>query len=465
METLLATALLGVLAMGTEMLGGNARRLVRPLLMVAILVAIGLAIRGWNQNETLLGGMMVLDNYAIAFSVLLLGTAGLLLPMAGTYLDRDMSKHQGDVLAVMMFAVAGGVCMTAYQSLVMLFVGLEILSIGFYILAGTRKRDLLSNEAAFKYFLLGAFSTGFLLFGITLLYGVTGSFDLENLRNFAATQSSIGELPMLFNAGVLLLLVGLLFKISAVPFHFWAPDVYEGAPTWITVTMATVVKTASYAALLRLMMLGLSTAVVAWAPIITVVATLTLIVGNVLAAIQPGVKRLLAMSSISHAGYLLFAIVGLSENSGGTALLYLTGYCLASLATFAVLMQVIEKHGDDAFERFNGLGRSNPLLAGGMTIGLLSMAGIPPLAGFFGKYLMFQQVLTTNYAFLAVVGVLAALAGAYYYFKIIIAMYSKPIPQSGGVAEPAGTRFVLIVTMVGTVLLGVLPTLLTSLEL
>ena len=461
MKALLSVSALAILSLLLEMF--NLKRLLLPVLVLGLLAAIGITTTDWNTGVAVYNNMLRFDNYSVAFSILLMATTALLLPLAQRgYLGRDMQSHESDSMAVLLFGLAGGIIMTCFSNLVLFFVGLEILSISFYILAGSRKRDLLSNESAYKYFLMGAFSTGFLLFGITLLYGATGSFNLEGLRDFATMYAD--NLPIIYKAGVLLVAVGLLFKVSAAPFHFWAPDVYEGAPTWVTAVMATVVKTASFAAFYRVFSSCFAPAMGTWVWVFWGATALTLFVGNLSAVLQPGVKRMLAFSSISHAGYMMLALMAMNQMSApGGLLLYLAAYSLASIAAFAVLIQVIEKHGNDALDAFNGLARSNPLLAFAMTVALLSMAGIPPLAGFFAKYYLFNAAFQSGFYWLVGIGVVNALIGVYYYFRIIGAMFVRPIPETGGPAQPLEVSIVALLATVAGVVLGLMPTLLTNL--
>src|SRR5476651_791397 len=305
----------------------KAKKALLPVTIVGLLVALGLAVAKWNAPaELIYSGMMQFDNFAIAFSGITIISTILILMLSKNYFER-ISDHVAEYYAIILFALAGIIVMVSFHNLVMLFIGIEIMSVSLYILAGIKKNDFASNEAALKYFLMGAFSTGFLLFGITLIYGSSGSFDLTDIRNWILMNPhNIGPL---FYSGVLLMIVGLCFKVGAAPFHFWTPDVYDGSPTLITAFMSTVVKTAGFAAFLRLFATCLNPIPGFWQPTLLAITILTLFVGNITALYQHSFKRMMAYSSISHAGYLLFAIAALSSSSANSVFVYATAYSVA----------------------------------------------------------------------------------------------------------------------------------------
>ncbi|RZL17206.1 MAG: NADH-quinone oxidoreductase subunit N, partial [Pedobacter sp.] len=303
-------------------------------------------------------------------------------------------------------------------------------------------------------------STGFLLFGITLIYGATGTFDLLKINEYLVGHYR--DLSPLFYPGVILILIGLSFKIGAAPFHFWTPDVYEGAPTLITSFMSTVVKTAGFAAFLRLFAGTFAPLHDFWLPPLIVIVCLTLFIGNVTALFQKNFKRMLAYSSISHAGYLLFSLVTLSANSSNNVLVYAAAYTFASIIAFAVLILVKQKTGNDHFDSFNGLAKRNPMTALALAIAMLSLAGIPLTAGFIGKYLMFLNVMGDYQIYLVAFAILNALVGFYYYFKVIVAMYFKEGNEIS-LDTPVQYRLVLILSVIITVFLGVYPTVILNL--
>jgi NADH-quinone oxidoreductase subunit N len=342
----------------------------------------------------------------------------------------------------------------------MLFVGLEIMSVSLYILAGIKKRDFASNEAALKYFLMGAFSTGFLLFGITLIYGSAHSFDMSLIAQYVIDRPT-GIDPM-FYTGIALMMVGMCFKIGAAPFHFWTPDVYEGSPTLITAFMSTVVKTAGFAAFLRLFMMCFAPLSDFWMPTLLVITILTLFIGNITALYQSNFKRMLAFSSISHAGYMLFAIIALGSTSINSVFVYASAYSLASIIAFGVLIIVKEQTGDENFESFNGLAKKNPFLALVLTIAMLSLAGIPLTAGFIGKFFMFSSALQQYHIWLIVLAIVNAVIGIFYYFRVIVAMYFKDA-ESKELVATTYYKLVLSLSALATIILGIYPSIITDL--
>ncbi|RYY56892.1 MAG: NADH-quinone oxidoreductase subunit N [Chitinophagaceae bacterium] len=362
---------------------------------------------------------------------------------------RDMEKVGADYaeyFALIFFILAGTVMVASFTSLLILFLGIEIISIPLYILTGSDKKNLRSNEASLKYFLMGAFSTGLMLMGIALIYGSTGTFN--------TTLMSIGtktpDLPAV--AGMLLLLFSMSFKVSAAPFHFWTPDVYDGAPTVFTSIMATIVKVSVFIGFIRLFQDAFGHLHNTWQLWVAVVAALTLLIGNITAVFQQSVKRMLAYSSISQAGFMLLALFAMNSNAKEGILLYSLAYSLASIAIFAVLVRM----ADYSFEGFNGLARQQPLVAAVTTICILSLAGIPLTAGFISKFYMLSAVmLTGKYLWLVIFAVVMAAVSAYYYFRVIQAMYFK----DGNATIEAGTGFkvLLVVVAVLIILVGTFP--------
>jgi len=336
--------------------------------------------------------------------------------------------------------------------MIMLFLAIEILSIPMYILAGSNKNILESNEASFKYFLMGAFATGFLLFGITLLYGNSGSFDLST-RVIGGTSS------YLLNGGILLMLIAIGFKSSVAPFHFWAPDVYSGSPTVVTAFMSTVVKTAAFAGFFRLFYLGFGAAAESWSTTVWILCAITILIGNITAVYQTNFKRLLAYSSVAHAGYMLLAILAIPGAAvvGERSLFYYAlAYGSSSLVAFAILYLVSRATKSESIDSFTGLYKRNPLLAFITTIAMLSLAGIPPMAGFFAKYYIFTAALQQGYTWLVLIAVLGSLIGVYYYFRIIISVFQT---EQEGVEIPisSSTKIFLLLTGLAVLLIGVFP--------
>jgi len=436
----------------------KAKKALLPITLVGLLTSLAFVVTSWDTNRSYYG-MMQMDNFALAFAgITIVGTLFIFLLTQNYFAEH--SENIAEYFTLILFSLSGIIIMVSYQNMSMLFIGLEIMSVSLYILAGIRKSDFASNEASLKYFLMGAFSTGFLLFGITLVYGATGTFDLLKINQYLVGHYQ--DISPLFYPGVILILIGLSFKIGAAPFHFWTPDVYEGAPTLITSFMSTVVKTAGFAAFLRLFAGTFAPLHDFWLPPLIVIVCLTLFIGNVTALFQKNFKRMLAYSSISHAGYLLFSLVTLSANSSNNVLVYAAAYTFASIIAFAVLILVKQKTGNDHFDSFNGLAKRNPMTALALAIAMLSLAGIPLTAGFIGKYLMFLNVMGDYQIYLVAFAILNALVGFYYYFKVIVAMYFK----EGNELEldtPAQYRIVLVLSVIITVFLGIYPTVILNL--
>ncbi|MGZ3753838.1 MAG: NADH-quinone oxidoreductase subunit N [Mucilaginibacter sp.] len=439
----------------------KAKKALLPVSIIGLLVALGLAISQWSKPdvaEPTFHGMMLFNNFSIAFSAITITSTILILLLSKGYFEK-ISDHIAEYYAIILFSLAGIIVMVSYYNLTMLFIGIEIMSVSLYILAGIKKNDFASNEAALKYFLMGAFSTGFLLFGITLIYGASGSFNLEAIRNYVLTNKNIDPI---FYVGVVLIIVGLCFKVGAAPFHFWTPDVYEGSPTLITTFMSTVVKTAGFAAFLRLFSTCFAQLSDFWMPTLSIIAVLTLFVGNITALYQQSFKRMLAYSSISHAGYLLFAIIVIGAGSANAVLVYATAYSIASIIAFGTLILVQQQSGNEGFDSFNGLSEKNPFLALVLSVAMLSLAGIPLTAGFIGKFYMFNNALTTYQFLLVIVAVINAIISIFYYFRVIIAMYFKSA-ESSEVVVPAYYKFVLAASALATIIIGVYPSLISNL--
>lgn len=446
---------LGILAMLAEIF--KFKKVLYPLVLIGILVAYALGFMEWNANFNIpmFSNMIRFDNVALAFSGVMLATAFFWFILANDYFEKD---HVTDHFALVLFALVGALMLTAFSNMTTLFLGIEILSIPMYVLSASRKRDLASNEAGFKYLIMGSFASGFLLFGIALIYGATGSFDLMAIRAYISQNGS--DLPAFFYAGVLLLLVAMLFKVSAAPFHFWAPDVYEGSPTVITALMSTIVKTAAFAAFMRLFLVTFGGVNETWGMILSIVIALSLIVSNITAAAQQSVKRMLAYSSISHAAFMLMAI--LANNRGmasvSAILYYSLAYSIGSIAAFTVVYHVSkEENGSSNLEAFNGLAKRHPLMAICMTVAMLSLAGIPVTSGFFAKYFVFSLLIGTSYNWLIILAILTSAVGVYYYFKVIIAMYFKAPAKHDGITIDSSHVVLLLLTTLFTIALGLVP--------
>lgn len=438
----------------------KAKRLLLPVTLLGLTGSMVLALLEWNSGaQPIYSGMMLFDNFAVAFTSLCIFSTMLILLISKDYFE-SISEHVAEYYTIILFSLAGILVMVSYHNLSMLFIGVEIMSVSLYILAGIRKNDFKSNEAALKYFLMGAFSTGFLLFGIALLYGASGTFDLGQIREYVISNPS-GISP-LFYTGIILLIIGLSFKVGAAPFHFWTPDVYEGSPTLITAFMSTVVKTAGFAAFLRLFLMCFAPLHDFWMPALLVISILTLFIGNVTALYQHSFKRMLAFSSISHVGYMLFAIVALGANSSNSVFVYAMAYSIASIIAFAVLILVKRQTGSDNFDSFNGLAKKNPFIAFTLTVAMLSLAGIPLTAGFMGKFMMFSTALAEYHIWLVILAVINAVIGIFYYLRVIVAMYFKSAERNE-IQSSVYFNFVLGFSALVTVAVGVYPAFITSL--
>lgn len=445
---------LGVLAMLAEIF--KFKKALYPIVLLGIIGAYALNFTEWNHNMDIpmFSNMIRFDNVALAFSGVILVTAFFWFILANDYFEHD---HITDHFALVLFGLVGALMLTSFSNMTTLFLGIEILSIPMYVLAASRKRDLASNEAGFKYLIMGSFASGFLLFGIALIYGASGSFDLMAIRTYIS--QSHGELPTFFYAGVIMVLVAMCFKVSAAPFHFWAPDVYEGSPTVITALMSTIVKTAAFAAFMHLFLVVFGKVSDAWSMVLAIIIALSLIVSNITAATQSSVKRMLAYSSISHAAFMLMAILANNRGFGSVnAILYYSlAYSIGSIAAFTVVYNISKNNDDPSIEAFNGLGKRHPIMAVCMVIALLSLAGIPITAGFFAKYFIFTTMIGTPYKWLIILAILTSAVGVYYYFKVIIAMYFKKSHNDEGIQIETSHVLLLVLTTIFTLALGIVP--------
>jgi NADH-quinone oxidoreductase subunit N len=404
---------------------------------------------------------------AFADAVILLGALGSVV-LSVPYLKR-IGHDYGEVHALMLFATCGMMTLASAGSLITLFVGLETMSVCLYVLTGLVREDARSNESALKYFLLGAFSTGFFLYGIALLYGATATMMLAEMPAALAETGRTG----FFAGGLALLLVGFFFKVSAVPFHMWTPDVYQGAPTTLTGFMSTASKAAAFAALILVLyhLFPLGEVAGQTQLILAAVAAVTMVIGNVAALAQANVKRMLAYSSIAHAGYILAGLAAGSAGGYAGALYYLLAYTVMNVGAFGV-MAVLEWDGEQGAEQtvdsLAGIGYRRPLLGVAMGVFMFALTGFPPLAGFFGKYFVFAAAVDAGLTWLAVVGVLASVVSAYYYLRVLVAFWMRsPDEESQEVQNapfvvPTSTRVVLLTCIVGLLALGIVPGLVTE---
>ncbi len=450
----------------------KSKAILLPATLLFLLITVAVNFIDWNKTYLYFNDMLRTNNLSMVFTAIVLGSAFLVVALSGSLIENEESQP-AEYYGIILFSLVGAVMMISYENLIMLFVGVEILSVAMYVLTGSDKRNLRSNEAALKYFLMGAFTTGIMLFGMALLYGATGSFTLAGISAYAA-NAQVG-LSLLLYVGLLMLLIGLLFKVSAAPFHFWTPDVYDGAPTIFTAFMSTVVKTAGFAALFRLLSVSFGGVYTFWWTILAIIAAITLIVGNITAVYQNSFKRMMAYSSISHAGYLLIGLAAMGTQTKQAIVFYSLAYSVATISAFGVLLLVAQQRNTQTissggvtgintenFDSFNGLARQNPLLGFAMTVSMLSLAGIPLTAGFWGKFYMFSTAVERGQIWLLVIAVLMSAVGIYYYFRVIIAMYFRD-----GATEPIRVapfyQYVLLAATILTLGLGIAPGLLQGL--
>jgi len=446
------------------------KALVGWLALLGFVVAGAASVWLWAQNGSVthygFGGMVALDPYALFFGLVGILAGGLAVLQSLHYI-RDRGIGRGEYYALLMVSVSGIVLMASANNLILVFIALEILSIPLYVLAGFAWPDTQSEEAAMKYFLLGAFASGFLLFGIALVYGATGATDLAVLAH-----NPVRSPLLLIGAG--LLLVGLGFKVAVVPFHMWTPDVYEGAPTPVTGFMSVGAKVAGFAALVRVFTLAFGPLQADWVQVVAIIAALTMILGNVVAIMQNNVKRMLGYSSIAHAGYILMGVAAAGagdpvarELGVAGAMFYLLAYAFTNLGAFAIMAMLAPKDGkvleDQSFSAYRGLARRNLPAAVAMAFFMLSLTGIPLTGGFVGKYYLFWAAIEADLSGLALIGVLTTVVSAFYYLRLVVEMFMREPSQE---VEPARYRtltFSVALTAAATFILGVLPSSLLSL--
>ncbi len=397
------------------------------LAALGLALALGITLSQIGMTASSFNNMVVLDGFSTFVNALLLISGLLGIALAYDYVKR-LGLERGEYYILLLFSITGMMLMAQAADLIIVFLALELLSIPLYVLAAFARPKEESEEAGLKYFLLGAFSTGFVVYGIALVFGAAGSTSMRAIVDAAASK---GANPLLLTIGAALILVGLGFKIAAVPFHMWTPDVYEGAPSAVTAFMAAGAKIAGFAALLRVFALAFPSLASDLTPILAVISALTMIVGNVLAVTQSNIKRLLAYSSIAHAGYILMAFVPYGQakvvgTSIAAGLFYLVSYALTNFGAWAVVIALEKQEGKGLdISDYAGLGRKYPALAAAMAVFMLSLTGIPPTLGFVGKFYLFRAAIEGQFYLLAVIGVVTSLISAYYYLRVVVTMYMQ----------------------------------------
>ncbi len=450
--------LTGTLAMVLEPLTRpRGKRAIGWVAVVGLIAAGAAAVFAYRTPGTAFSGMIVVDGFATFFRLIAV-TVGLLVAWSSfSYLRRE-GAESGEYWALLLFSIAGQLIMAAANELIVIFIGLEISSIASYVLAGFLRRNKLANEASAKYFLLGSFATAFLLYGIALIYGSTGTTNLTAIRSALAN----GEAGLLVGAAAALMFVGFAFKVSAAPFQVWAPDVYQGAPVPVTAFLAAGPKAAAFAVLLRVYMTAFAPISDRWEPIMWLCALLTMVVGNFAALTQTNIKRLLAYSSIAHAGYIMVAITAHSVVGTAAAMFYLAAYVFMNVGAFAVVAY-FARQGEQFVEiqDLAGLGARQPVVAGLFAVFLLSLIGVPLTAGFFGKFYIFKAALDAGLAGLTVLGLLNSAVSVYYYLRILVVMYMQEPNGSTESLPPVagGIQATLWASAAATIVLGVYPSL------
>ena len=436
--------------------GGRAK-IVDTLSLIGVVLALIVAVTMKGVPRSGFEGMIISDGFALFFKVVFLIIAILTILISMAYTRRE-GIESGEYYALILFATLGMMLMAAGSHLVTIFLGLETMSISIYVLAGMMREDRRSVESALKYFLLGAFATGFLLYGMALIYGATGSLYLQEVASYVASKKDLLQSPMLLMS-LCFLTIGFGFKIASVPFHMWTPDVYEGAPTSITAFMATGVKAAGFSALIRVFFSGLPAFLPAWTSIMWLIAVATMTVGNLIAISQTNIKRMLAYSSIAHAGYILVAFVAGNDVGLSGILFYLMAYAFMNLGAFGCVI-LLGKKGEEntLITDYAGIGFRYPLLSAAMTIFLLSMAGIPPLGGFMAKFYVFSAAVKSKFYWLAILGVLNSAVSVYYYLRVTVLMYFRePVREITGLEFSPASVFAVILALIGTFYMGIFP--------
>ena len=439
--------------------GSRAPGPVLALAGLAAAIAVALPALGDAPASAAFGGMVRTGGFTSYFT-LVFCVSGLLSVLLSISFIEAMVPDKGEYYALILFAVSGMMLMAAAGDLVVFFLGLSLMSLSFYILAGFARGRMTSNEAALKYFLLGAFATGFLLYGIALVYGATGT---TGLAGFPSRTGGLQQ-PLLLLAGLALLMIGLMFKVGAVPFHMWVPDVYEGAPTTVSAFMSTGGKAAAFSGFLLIFTPAVLLTQPALRDVIAVVAAVSMVAGNVIAVSQSSVKRMLAYSSIAHAGYILSGVVAANPAGSNGVLFYLMAYTLMNAGAFGIVSLLENPDGSMlTFDECAGLSRRSPLAAALTAVFMFSLAGVPPFAGFFGKYYVFAGAVEAHFTWLAIVGVLMSVVSAYYYLRLVVLMYFNDQPDGAAVAgRPFGLAAVIIaaIALIG---FGVFPSILLGL--
>ena len=434
------------------------------------LTQLSLIITGWlafdliGESATIFSGTFVLDTMGSTFKVFIMGFAIIALVYTRHYLKaHELLRNEYFILALM--SILGMMVMVSGHSLLTLYMGLEIMSLSLYALIASARDRSVAIEAALKYFVLGAIASGLLLYGMSMIYGITGSLDIAQISNFARASTLASQQTLILNFGLVFLVIGVAFKLGAVPFHMWVPDVYQGSPTSVTMFLSTVPKIAAIALLIRLLIDGLGDLQHYWSDLLMIIAVLSIALGSLVALMQSNIKRMLAYSTISHIGFVLLGFVTGVVEGYGAAVFYIFVYILMSLAAFGSII-VLNKNGFEAdqISDYQGLSKHSPWFALIILVVMLSMAGVPPFIGFYSKLFILQQVIAEGYVILAVIAVVFAVISAYYYLQIIKTMYFDDADKKITVSAPLDMRVVLSINGILILLVGLMPSFWMSLS-
>jgi NADH-quinone oxidoreductase subunit N len=448
-------SVMAIIAMVLDALIVNSSRITFIFSAITLLISGILGISTFGLHGIGFNGMVTGGGFAAYFDILF-SIGGLLTILTSRqYLQRENIEHD-EFYSLVLFAVAGMMLIAHSNHLLILFIGIEVMSVSFYILSGYMRNNAKSVESSLKYFLLGAFATGFLVYGIALIYGSTGSMDYNQIA--LNINKNALNFPALLPIGIALIVIGLSFKAAAFPFHQWAPDVYQGAPTIVTAFMSTAGKAAAFAAFIPIVTVLMPAAPVKLQMIFAVMSAATMLIGNISALAQSNIKRMLAFSSVAHAGYIMMGLVSGSQYGYGGIVFYLTAYMFMQIGSF-IIVAILERNGEKYLELsdYAGLSKRHPVLAAFMAIFMLSLAGIPPFAGFFGKYFLFTAAIDAGFLWLTLVGVLSSIISVYFYIGLIVKMYFTEPEGQREDNEVGMSGLSLIITIAGVIVLGILP--------
>jgi NADH-quinone oxidoreductase subunit N len=448
-------SVMAIIVMVLDALIVNSSRITFIFSAITLLISGILGISTFGLHGIGFNGMVTGGGFAAYFDILF-SIGGLLTILTSRqYLQRENIEHD-EFYSLVLFAVAGMMLIAHSNHLLILFIGIEVMSVSFYILSGYMRNNAKSVESSLKYFLLGAFATGFLVYGIALIYGSTGSMDYNQIA--LNINKNALNFPALLPIGIALIVIGLSFKAAAFPFHQWAPDVYQGAPTIVTAFMSTAGKAAAFAAFIPIVTVLMPAAPVKLQMIFAVMSAATMLIGNISALAQSNIKRMLAFSSVAHAGYIMMGLVSGSQYGYGGIVFYLTAYMFMQIGSF-IIVGILERNGEKYLELsdYAGLSKRHPVLAAFMAIFMLSLAGIPPFAGFFGKYFLFTAAIDAGFLWLTLVGVLSSIISVYFYIGLIVKMYFTEPEGQREDNEVGMSGLSLIITIAGVIVLGILP--------